>query len=173
MNMIEIRNLAFVIVLAVMALLWWMGFVHAQIQPGPNLSPQGIPFLFAPRAGYLGPPIGVHNGFRAPGPLFYPRTGRWSIPVPGGPMPLPPPGVMTPPRFSPSFLEDGCEGDGNRSPECLPLGWVFTRYTVCPQPRDCPIVFVSVGADGLNVRTVPDGPPIMALVNGTPLVVLT
>jgi hypothetical protein len=27
----------------------------------------------------------------------------------------------------------------------------------------------NVGADGLNVRTVPNGPPVMALVNGTPL----
>lgn len=53
-----------------------------------------------------------------------------------------------------------------------PLGWVYTRYTVCPEPVTCPVVFVSVGADGLNVRVDPDGPPIMSLVNGTPLVVL-
>lgn len=53
-----------------------------------------------------------------------------------------------------------------------PLGWVFTRYTVCPEPAVCPVVFVSVDADGLNVRAVPDGPPLMALVNGTPLLVL-
>lgn len=53
-----------------------------------------------------------------------------------------------------------------------PLGWVYTRYTVCPEPRACPVVFVSVYADGLNVRVTPDGPPIMALVNGTPLLVL-
>src|SRR5262245_48327019 len=52
-----------------------------------------------------------------------------------------------------------------------PLGWVFTRYTVCPEPRTCPVVFVSVYADGLNVRG-PDGQPIMSLVNGTPLLVL-
>ena len=54
-----------------------------------------------------------------------------------------------------------------------PLGWVFTRYTVCLEPRTCPVVFVSVGADGLNVRPAgPDSPPIMSLVNGTPLGVL-
>jgi hypothetical protein len=53
-----------------------------------------------------------------------------------------------------------------------PLGWVYTRYTSCPGPRSCPVVFVSVAADGLNVRAVPDGPPTMALVNGTPLFVL-
>ena len=57
-------------------------------------------------------------------------------------------------------------------PPPAPLGWVFTRYTVCPEPRVCPVVFVSVDADGLNVRVSPDGPPIMSLVNGTPLLVL-
>jgi hypothetical protein len=57
-------------------------------------------------------------------------------------------------------------------PPPQPLGWVFTRYTVCPEPRVCPVVFVSVYADGLNVRAAPDGPPIMSLVNGTPLIVL-
>jgi hypothetical protein len=54
-----------------------------------------------------------------------------------------------------------------------PLGWVFTRYTVCPEPAVCPVVFVSVGADGLNVRATPNGPPILSLVNGTPLGVIT
>jgi hypothetical protein len=57
-------------------------------------------------------------------------------------------------------------------PPPQPLGWIYTRYTVCEEPRACPVVFVSVAADGLNVRTVPDGPPTMALVNGTPLYVL-
>lgn len=33
-------------------------------------------------------------------------------------------------------------------------------------------MFVSVDVDGLNVRVTPDSPPIMALVNGTPLLVL-
>lgn len=53
-----------------------------------------------------------------------------------------------------------------------PLGWVYTNYTTCPQPISCPVVFVSVGADGLNVRTTPNGYPVVSLVNGTPLVVL-
>lgn len=54
-----------------------------------------------------------------------------------------------------------------------PLGWVFTRYTVCPEPALCPVVSVSVDAEGLNVRpNGPDSPPLMALVNGTPLLVL-
>jgi hypothetical protein len=52
-------------------------------------------------------------------------------------------------------------------------GWVFTQYTVCNATRFCTVVYVSVGADGLNVRPAgPDGPAFMALVNGTPLVVL-
>jgi hypothetical protein len=53
-----------------------------------------------------------------------------------------------------------------------PLGWVFTQYTSCPEPRICPIVYASVPADGLNVRAVPNGPPIVSVVNGTPLLVL-
>jgi hypothetical protein len=31
---------------------------------------------------------------------------------------------------------------------------------------------VTVAADGLNVRAAPNGPPVMALVNGTPLIPL-
>jgi hypothetical protein len=58
-------------------------------------------------------------------------------------------------------------------PPPQPIGWVFTRYTVCDAPALCPVVYVSVGADGLNVRPAgPDSPPIAALVNGTPLLVL-
>jgi len=133
----------FLLALAVASCQMPLRNADAQIQPGPNLSPQGFPFLFAPRFRYLGPPVPVTQyGPVLPPPLAY----------------APPPptaGTIVPPPPPP------------------PLGWVFTRYTVCPEPRVCPVVFVSVGADGLNVRTVPDGPPIMALVNGTPLVVLT
>jgi hypothetical protein len=53
-----------------------------------------------------------------------------------------------------------------------PLGWVYTQFTSCPEPRNCPVVFINVAADGLNVRAAPDGPPVMSLVNGTPLFVL-
>ena len=122
---------------------------HAQIQPGPNLSPQGIPFTYAPR----------HGGFyprRPPNHLGGIPAAPIAGEVPfGTPLPPPPPIEEPPP------------------PPPQPLGWVYTRYTVCPEPRACPVVFVSVGADGLNVRPAgPDSPPIMALVNGTPLVVL-
>jgi hypothetical protein len=52
-----------------------------------------------------------------------------------------------------------------------PLGTVYTQYTVCMEPRTCPIVYVSVDAPALNVRG-PNGEITMALVNGTPLRVL-
>lgn len=31
---------------------------QAQMQPGPNIAPNGVPFVFSPRFGYLGPPAG-------------------------------------------------------------------------------------------------------------------
>jgi hypothetical protein len=143
---------------------------HAQIQPGPNLSPSGRPFLYAPRAGYLGPPIAVHRSPRFP--IIYNRTGAPSIPIPDGPAPAPPLSYVPAPPPPPLPEPPPPLAAAPPPPGPPPLGWVFTRYTVCPEPRSCPVVFVSVDADGLNVRTVPDGPPIMALVNGTPLVVL-
>jgi hypothetical protein len=132
----------------------------AQIQRGPNLSANGLPFLFSPRAGYLGPPVAVHNGFRAPFPFVYPRTGRVSIPVPGGPPPMAP---LPPPEAPPLAYAP--------PPPPPPLGWVFLPYTACLEP-DCRTLIVSVGADGLNVRVAPNGPVILALVNGTPLIPL-
>jgi hypothetical protein len=37
-------------VLAVLPLILWMASrAHAQLQPGPNISPNGIPFAFLPR----------------------------------------------------------------------------------------------------------------------------
>jgi len=53
-----------------------------------------------------------------------------------------------------------------------PLGWVYMPYTTCGDPPRCSMGVVNVQADGLNVRSVPDGPPIMALVNGVPLIPL-
>ena len=50
-----------------------------------------------------------------------------------------------------------------------PIGWVYAPYTQCGNPPQCSMGVVSVDASGLNVRTVPHGPPVMALVNGTPL----
>jgi hypothetical protein len=48
-----------------------------------------------------------------------------------------------------------------------PIGWVFAPYTMCGDPPRCSMGVVNVDASGLNVRTVPNGPPVMALVNGT------
>jgi hypothetical protein len=59
--------------------------------------------------------------------------------------------------------------DGFR--KVMPLGWVYSGYVTCAD-YDCNSLSVQVGADGVNVRTFPDGPVIGSLVNGTPLVVL-
>jgi hypothetical protein len=78
-----IRRLAIVIVLLAGCLP-----TAAQIQPGPNLSPSGRPFLFAPRAGYLGPPAAIFPLPYGPPPLAY---------GPPGPPPVaygPPPGEL-------------------------------------------------------------------------------
>ena len=50
-----------------------------------------------------------------------------------------------------------------------PIGWVYAPYTMCGNPPQCSIGVVNVQADGLNVRVTPNGPAVMALVNGTPL----
>jgi hypothetical protein len=48
-----------------------------------------------------------------------------------------------------------------------PIGWVYGPYTQCANPPQCSMGVVNVDAAGLNVRTVPNGPPVMSLVNGT------
>jgi hypothetical protein len=53
----------------------------------------------------------------------------------------------------------------------MPLGWVYAGYVTCAD-YGCNSLSVQVRADGVNVRTFPDGPVIGSLVNGTPLVVL-
>jgi hypothetical protein len=52
-----------------------------------------------------------------------------------------------------------------------PLGWVYNYYAPCADPQ-CRTVVVNVDAAGLNVRTAPNGYPVMSLVNGTPLIPL-
>ena len=54
-----------------------------------------------------------------------------------------------------------------------PIGWVYGPYTQCANPPQCSMGVVNVDASGLNVRTVPNGPPVMALVNGVPLYPVT
>jgi hypothetical protein len=53
-----------------------------------------------------------------------------------------------------------------------PLGWVYGPYTQCADPPRCSMGVVNVQADGLNVRVAPNGPPVMSLVNGVPLIPL-
>ncbi len=68
-----------------------------------------------------------------------------------------PPDVVIPPDLPPAYV----------------LGWVWTRYTVCPNPAYCQTVYISVvDATGLNVREIPNGRVVGSLVNGTPLTVL-
>jgi hypothetical protein len=50
-----------------------------------------------------------------------------------------------------------------------PIGWVYGPYTQCANPPQCSMGVVNVDASGLNVRVTPNGPPVMALVNGVPL----
>jgi hypothetical protein len=57
-------------------------------------------------------------------------------------------------------------------PPAPPLGWVYGPYTMCGDPPRCSMGVVNVPADGLNVRIAPNGPPVMSLVNGTPLCLL-
>jgi len=73
----------------------------------------------------------------------------------GGPSKTPPRVTVTPQIYGPP-----------------PIGWVYGPYTMCGDPPRCSMGVVSVQADGLNVRTVPNGYPVMSLVNGTPLIPL-
>jgi hypothetical protein len=73
--------------------------------------------------------------------------------------------------------EDNCDESGKPARVTVappyqgppPIGWVYQPYTVCGDPPRCSMGVVNVDASGLNVRITPDGPPVMALVNGTPL----
>jgi|SRR6516165_9462770 len=74
--------------------------------------------------------------------------------------------------------EDNCDAEGNPPARVTvappyqgppPIGWVYGPYTQCANPPQCSMGVVTVDASGLNVRIVPNGPPVMALVNGTPL----
>src|SRR5262249_7790730 len=45
-------------------------------------------------------------------------------------------------------------------PPVPPLGWVYNYYAPCADPQ-CRTVVVNVDAAGLNVRTAPNGYPVM------------
>jgi hypothetical protein len=87
-------------------------------------------------------------------------------------------------RCDPSDAEDNNWGDPppprprrvtvtpSLPPGPPPLGWVYGPYTMCGDPPRCSMGVVNVQADGLNVRVTPNGPPVMSLVNGVPLIPL-
>jgi len=75
----------------------------AQIVPGPNIAPNGVPYTFSPRFGYLGPPAGFMLWPPPPRPRYYqpgsmptivvPRGEGYGPPAGSAPTPLPPPPV--------------------------------------------------------------------------------
>jgi hypothetical protein len=152
---------------------------RAQVQPGPNIGPGG-PFTYSPRFGYLGPPRPM-----PPGPTVLAGTG------PGDDRQCSVGDIAC--KCAEQTLQDGevaesteqkadydrCIARAQRPPAQVtvapsppPLGWVYGPYTSCADPPRCSQGVVNVQADGLNVRTAPNGPAVMALVNGTPFVPL-
>jgi hypothetical protein len=96
--------------------------------------------------------------FVAPG--VYPRyedPPAYSPPAPVGPI-GPPVIEALPPVGPPPPLV---------APQPQVLGWIYWPYMHCQVAPTCTIV---TDAAGLNVRSIPNGPPTMALVNGTPVI---
>lgn len=62
----------------------------AQMQPGPNIAPNGVPFTFSPRFGYLGPPAGFALYPSPPRPRYNLPQSMPTIPVPREPAAAPP-----------------------------------------------------------------------------------
>jgi hypothetical protein len=138
------RRLAIVI-----ALLASCSPAAAQLQAGPNISPNGIPFTFAPRFSYLGPPAAILP--YGPPPLAY---------GPPGPPPVaygPPPGevcIVDPEGRVPGLLNVRATPNGwpigllgNGTPIVIRqyagdwveigIGWVFRPLLACqPPPLD-------------------------------------
>jgi hypothetical protein len=73
-----------IIVGSLIVAMTWLASVrpaHAQIQPAPNIAPNGARFTFSPRFGYLGPPVGFVYGSLPP---------SRAMPMVQVPRPLPP-----------------------------------------------------------------------------------
>jgi hypothetical protein len=109
-------------------------------------------------------PASVPPGCRAYGcpwpPFFYlPPFLQPLAYAPAPPVVIEPPVVeaLPPPVAAPPV---------NAAPP--PMGWVYLPFTA-PGPG---AIFVNVPADGLNVRTVPNGPVIASLANGVPVIPL-
>src|SRR5262249_34618618 len=62
-----------------------------------------------------------------------------------------------PVRATPFLVTNGAP------PPPPPIGWVYGPYTMCGDPPRCSMGVVNVQADGLNVRTAPNGYPVMSL----------
>jgi hypothetical protein len=119
--------------------------------------------LSAPARAQLGPSVLNGRPVTVTPESIVPAHAPWILPPPlpyAPEAPLPPPGPVA---VAPEPL-----------PAPPPLGWVYGPYLNClpPAPNAPPTCLVQVSADGLNVRAAPQGPPTMALVNGTPLVLL-
>lgn len=86
------------LVLALLILIGWTAWqqAHAQLQGGPNISPNGIPFTFSPRFGYIGPPAVFvpppppRTRYYVPGNTVVIPIPRDGIAPPAGPPPVPP-----------------------------------------------------------------------------------
>lgn len=103
--------------------------------------------------------------FVAPG--VYPRwedPPAYSPPAPNGPIGIPPPPIGVP--ISPPVVVP-IPPVAPPVPQPQVLGWIYWPYMHCQTPPTCTIV---TDAGGLNVRAAPNGPPVMALANGTPVI---
>jgi hypothetical protein len=100
-----------IIVGSLIVAMTWLASVrpaHAQIQPGPNIAPNGIPFTFSPRFGYLGPPVAFVYGSLPP---------SRAMPMVRVPRPLPdtaPPPLDTAPPGAPPMRFSGPPATGAR-----------------------------------------------------------
>jgi hypothetical protein len=122
------------------------GRAHAQVIVGPD----GTGWPVAPT-------------FCTPG--FGPCPVITGPPLAYAPLP-PPPGA--PPPLEPQPVEPVPYAQPAAPP---PLGFVWGQYTACIE-ADCRSVIVSTGVDGLNVRVAPNGPIVLTLANGTPVIPL-
>lgn len=111
----------------------------AQIQPGPNIAPNGMRFTYSPRFNYLGPPAAFVYGqptqSRAMPMIVVPRETPPPPPPPMAyaPAPLPPPLVPEPP------------------PPCM----------VTFDPWQPPLLNVRASPNGWIVGQLPNGTPVI------------
>ena len=130
--------------------LFCSAFAHAQAPTltqvyGPATVPPGCRNHYCPaRFGYLPP-------FLIP-PVAYAPPLAYAPPVVEAPPPSPPPVVEAPPALP-------------------PMGWIYGPFTSCGDPQ-CGVLIITVGADGLNVRTTPNGFITASLANGVPVIPL-